>query len=773
MTAVRFLVALIFLSFAPLAFAQGLAPGEYSKWQATAERAEEAIAAGRASNAALEQLRSDLVEWREDFSDAQGVNAAQIRTVQSRIASLGAVPAEGETEPAEIAVRRTELTAQLNALRTPQLQAEEAFSRAASLISEIDRIIRERQADALMELGPSPLNPVHWGTAFRTFNTTFKEVLSELGTQYGTPVQKQELRENLPSISLYVVLALLALFRGRRWLDKLQIWWERRRSPARQRLTHYAISLGQAAIPFLGLILLVEAFFDSGLVGLRGNLILNMVPNAAAAFFAARWLGRLAFPRRESVEGLLNLPFSMRRRARLYTQLIGGIFAAQLIVLSVADFDNWDDATRNVLSFPFLVVLGFVLTRLAKLIRKSAKPVEEATEDRSQPFQARLLSLLGRAVYLIGLLGPVLAIIGYTELARYLIYPSVLTLGLFTLIAATQDMLSNLYAAVTRRAEVPNDSLIPVLIGLVVALAALPLLALIWGARVADLTEIWSQFQNGISIGDTRISPSNFLAFAIIFTVGYMATRLVQGTLRNSVLPKTKMDIGGQNAVVSGLGYVGIFLAALIAITAAGIDLSSLAIVAGALSVGIGFGLQNIVSNFVSGIILLIERPISEGDWIEVGGQMGIVRDISVRSTRIETFDRTDVIVPNADLVSGQVTNWTHGNSIGRVIVPVGVAYGTDTKRVSEILMDIAKAHPMVLANPAPAVLFQAFGADSLDFEIRAILRDVNWVMAVKSDLNHAIAERFTAEGIEIPFAQRDVWLRNPETLTTGASKDE
>ena len=735
-------------------------------WERTAKRAEEAIDAGRASTAAFEELRSQLVAWREGFLNAQSTNQNSIKTLQGQIVALGPKPENAEEAP-EIVAQRNALDHQMAQLRAPAKTAEVAYSRADGLIRSVDGIIRARQTDALLERIPSPLFPLYWSKGLEQFKKSYRSVNKEVVAAWNSPAQRVLLKANLPIIAILVLISAVLLLRGRYWMERLAFAVHaRKRTPSRWILA-FVLSIAQVALPLLGVILLVEAFYATELVGVRGDIELSAFVSLAVVFLLARWLGGRIFPKSEYVIPPLNLAPVQRRKGRLYSAVLGMMLGLKISITEVSQFDSWKVEETSVMIFPVLVLAGYALWRLSRLMYLHVHNEQVEGEERS--FKNRIIFYLSRVVLVLAIVGPILAAAGYFEAAKSIVFPATRSLGLLAFLFILQRIASEVYGLMIGNEDAAKEALIPVLISFVVVLASVPFFALIWGARITDLTELWTRFKEGFSLGDVQVSPSDFLTFALVFSIGYMVTRLIQGTLRTTVLPKTKMDVGGRNAVVSGIGYIGIFLAAVMAISSAGIDLSSLAIVAGALSVGIGFGLQNIVSNFVSGIILLIERPISEGDWIEVGGQMGYVRDISVRSTRIETFDRTDVIVPNSDLVSGVVTNWTRGNSVGRVIVPVGVAYGTDTKRVEGLLRAIAEAHPMVLANPA--VIFQGFGADSLDFEIRAILRDVNWILSVKSDINHEIARVFVEENIEIPFAQRDLWLRNPEALTPAPAK--
>lgn len=748
-------------SSAPATAAQNSVAGpNFEMWQSTASRAEEAIEAGRASNYVLEQLRSEIASWRDAFLAAQSINSSRIATIRSQIDALGPVPETGG-EPEEIASRRAELTEQLARLQAPVRASEEAFSRANGIISEIDRIIRERQTEELLRLGPSPLNPILWGRGLGEFADVLVSVGDEVSTAWANPQQREATRQGLPATLALAAIGLLLIVRGRRWANRLGTRLYDRWNSGKD-VWGFLISLTQVALPMAGIYVLTTALLGTGLFGVRGTQIVEALPVWGAVILGARWLAGRLFPTRMSAPPLA-VAAERRAEARYYTTALALLLVLRGAVGLLGDVGNLSEESIVILSFPLILLSALVLFRLGQFLTNQL--ADYVDDGNTVNYRDRVVRLLARGCKIVALVAPTMAAIGFTAAANALIFPYILTLAVMAAVLLLQKLVRDTYALVTHSTEEQSDALITVLIGFMLVVIAIPVLALIWGARMADLTEIWARFREGFAVGGTRISPTDFLAFVLVFAIGYAITRLVQGALRTSVLPKTKIDPGGQNAIAVGFGYVGIVIAALVAITSAGIDLSAFAIVAGALSVGIGFGLQNIVSNFVSGLILLIERPISEGDWIEAGGQQGYVRDISVRSTRIETFDRTDVIVPNADLISGTVTNFTRGNTVGRVIVRVGVAYGSDTRKVETVLREIAEAHPMVLAQPAPGIVFQGFGADALEFEIRAILRDVNWVMSVKSEMNHQIAERFAAEGIEIPFAQRDIWLRNPEAL--------
>jgi len=734
------------------------APVNYADWEATALRAESATANPDTGPMILDQRRKELVAWRQTFSVAQTVNATRIDTLRTQIAALGPVPEEGAVEAPEIAQRRTELAEQLVRLQAPGLAADEAYTRADGLIREIDRVLRERQASAMLQLWPSPLNPANWPDGARALRDTGLALVTQPAVRARRADTSAQLLQNLPVIGLSLLLALLLLVRGPHWIDRLVVRLQARTTERGRDVWALLASLGQIVIPTLGVVGIAIALTLSGVPGPFGDVLVRALPGIGFMIFAAAWLAGQMFSPGPADGQLLRLPPERQAEGRIVTTAFGLLLGVEAVRMLAMDAIQPPRAGVSVVAFPLLVIGGFLLVRMGNLLMRHTRADTAPGEPPS--YRNRLIGLTGQALGVIGFAGPLLGAVGYIPAAQALLWPAALSVALVAILVVLQRLVTDIYAALTWKSGAGREALIPVLIGFALTLASLPLFALVWGARLADLSELWTRFLGGFQLGETRISPTNFLVFAGLFAIGYMVTRAFQGALRTSILPKTRLDQGGQNAIVAGTGYIGIFLAGLIAINSAGIDLSGLAIVAGALSVGIGFGLQNIVSNFVSGIILLIERPVSEGDWIEVGNVQGIVRSISVRSTRIQTFDRNDVIVPNTDLVAGRVTNWTRFNLSGRLIVPVSVPLTADSRAVERILREITESQPMAVLAPPPLILFMGFGAEVMTFEIRVILRDVNFSVSVRSEINHQIAARFAQADIQFSSAHRDFVLR-------------
>jgi len=298
------------------------------------------------------------------------------------------------------------------------------------------------------------------------------------------------------------------------------------------------------------------------------------------------------------------------------------------------------------------------------------------------------------------------------------------------------------------------------LIDIVVFATLLPLAALVVGVKWTDLRNWVFDAIVGVEVGGFTISLLNILsAFAAVFII-MVVTRFIQRTMDARVFEPARMESGLRNTFKTLIGYVGLVIGIMVGIGTLGFPLANLAIVAGALSLGIGFGLQSIVNNFVSGLILLFERPIKVGDWIVTSAGEGIVKKISVRSTEIETFDWASVIVPNSELVTSPVTNWTHKNRYTRLIIPVSVSYSADPEEVTALLLKEAKANRRTLSYPVPVIYFAGFGDSALDFEMRVFINNVDDRIPVQNELRIAVFNVLAEAGIEIPFPQRDLHLK-------------
>lgn len=741
-----------------------------------ADRLAADLEADRLSDPELEQQRAELEANRQALvAAAQGF--AEARTpLERQLEALGLPPDEGEEAP-DIASERARLTASVEEIDARQRRAEQAAARASALVEQLNDLRRARFEAQLFTRGPSPLSPTRASYAWQSVERQTRAVRVEIRNNIAGA---REMRSLLDRLALPVLLAglglVLAVGLRRALVRRFERALAADEAHASRVMVASGITMARLLMPALAVGLTVGGIMNSGLLGPTGQTYAWGLAIGALTVIGAFALGGAFFSPDHAVIRLSRLDDHDARRAFRWMIVLAIVVGLDQVLVLSGEIAGLSVDALSMLNAGVLILGGVALWQYVRGAHVGETAEQEqadgAAESEDQAEQSPApssiaLRLIRMVALVVAVVAPLLALAGYYGASRFLFYPVVFSGALIALCILIHHAVREISAlggsggagrAGTEDARLP---VLPVLTGTLLAILSIPLLALIWGATVTDLETIWARMVEGFTIGEVVISPIDFVLFLIVFAIGYVLTKALQGVLRRSVLPVLRMDTGAKSALTAGIGYVGIIVAALVAISTTGLDLSNLAIVAGALSVGIGFGLQNIVNNFVSGVILLVERPIKTGDWVEIGGVHGTVQKVNVRSTEIQTFDRSTMFVPNADLISGTVTNWTHGNSHGRLIVAVGVAYGSDVRRVEKILLEVAQAHPMLMRRPGAYVVFKAFGADSLDFEIRGVLRDVNWILNVASDIRFSVYERFEKEGIEIPFAQRDVHIRS------------
>jgi len=275
-------------------------------------------------------------------------------------------------------------------------------------------------------------------------------------------------------------------------------------------------------------------------------------------------------------------------------------------------------------------------------------------------------------------------------------------------------------------------------------------------------------FAFSLTVGALVVTPGMIVAAMFVLYLANSLSWFLRAVLDAEVFPRKQMDPGASHAINKLLHYFVMMMGFLLVMSTLGLDMKSFTVLGGALGVGIGFGLKNFVDNFISGLILLFERPIKVGDRVVVDSDLGVVKRIGLRSTVIQTFDYAELIVPNSQFISAKVTNMTLSSTTARLKIPLGVAYGSDIPRVIALLQEAGAANPRVSKDPAPLALMLQFGASSLDFELQVWLPDIIDLALARSEICQEIARRFQEAGIEIPFPQCDVHLRQAANEQSG-----
>jgi small-conductance mechanosensitive channel len=739
------------------------------KWQSEIKAKEQEIADQSVSDEGLRAIPGKLEGLREDIVKQRTRLKPRLEDRRERLAKLGPIPKEGAPkESDEIAAQRKHLESEIAALDGRLRQADVLFVRAGQVIDQANDARRERFTESLFRPVPN------------FYSSVFPVAIKSLPEQFARIFEAVEERVARAWSKGFFVFSILLLapfgaaFATHRFIRRLASnkgTQEAEEDPSLQDRGVVAIKAALwTCLPIWTA--LAALYLIATSAGLATPRIGGFLPQA---LLAIAWAVMLASLVRETLvpkDSFWKIIPSTEAVAWRVATLLWALIAVWLLdkLLVLKDLIVFTPYQISVLrSAVFAALLGLLVFAILMAIQ-SGPQIRRVAFSGWKGWLYSIVAVLAGVILLATLLG-------YVSLAQFIGTHAVSTAGVLWIMYLLHLAAESISSVSVISGQAIDDDLedeenmgapslltmriiASLLLDIAILAVGLTVLLLLWRF---DWVEVKGWIQAaffGFQFGPLRISLQSVLVALGVFALGLALTRFVQRWVTGRVFAGRKAESGLRESVRIGIGYLGFVLAALAGISYLGVDFSNLAIIAGALSVGIGFGLQSIFNNFVSGLILLAERPIKIGDYIQVGDQEGTVKKISVRSTEIETIHRQSVIIPNATLITDPVSNWMHLDKSCRLDIPVGVDYGTDTELLRSTLLAAAKAHRGVLKQPPPVVHFAGFGDSSLDFELRVFLRDVRNRIGWSSELRFAILAALRDAGISIPFPQRDVHVK-------------
>lgn len=750
---------------------------------------ENKLKSGTADIPYMEESYAYVLKVRDQIGNLKKGLEKELGFTQKKLDALGETPAAGVKEVGAIAERRKQFTAELSAQKARVAEADVILAR----LEEVDtKIFNMRSKELLGNLFNKQTPLIYPKNLFEAN----KEFLSFAYALFHSPIDWYE--ELNPEEKDYVqnnFMPVLFVFFVSLWIGVYFRLFIMRKFGYNRENEHPRYSSKVSAAIFVAVGYgVIPAFIIAGmLIYIAGSPVLadkyfGMVLGSFLYFcllvVMGRAISRVIFAPYNERWRLINV--STEKAMKLTSAFYNAVTLISVCAFLefISDKSNYPIMLSAYIAAASCFVKAFFITLIIRRLLWDDGEEEETadSEAETEENQDDGLDLTFKITFFSMFAGIVLcgiAVFGYPFLSAFilnrLIMSFILVGFLFILRKAFEEIMHRLillrFWAKNFRMKRKLLSKLNFWLNLIAdplfVLLSVYLILALWGVSTEFLNSNIIKLFTGFTIGGIKISLLAIALGIVVFFVCVNVVRALKKRLAQNVLNKMDIDDGIKNSLISGFGSVGFVISALLAIAIMGGDLSNFALIAGALSVGIGLGLQNIVNNFVSGIILLFERPIKVGDWVIINGEEGRVKQINIRATEVETFRKTSLIIPNANLLSTTVTNLTHSDNYARMHIPVGVSYSSDPHLVTEILLDCARKHKKVLKNPEPYVVFKDFGESSLDFELRCYTRDIWSGWSIPSDLRYEILHRFDEAGIEIPFPQRSLHIGDEVTRKT------